>query len=42
MPMQEFDNFIEVVGKIKKEYKIKDYGATIIKMAEIVKKQLQN
>ena len=27
---------------IKKEYKIKDYGATIIKMAEIVKKQSQN
>jgi len=36
-PKEVYDNFLEITTRIKKEYDIKDYGASIIKMAEIAK-----
>jgi len=36
MPMQNYEMFTDVISKIKEEFGIKDYGATLIKMASIV------
>ena len=35
MPMQQYEKFSDVVSQIKNDYDIKDYGATLIKMAYI-------
>jgi hypothetical protein len=36
LPMQDYTKFTDVISMIKEEYGIKDYGATLIKMASIV------
>lgn len=40
-PKQDYEKFIEVVGKIRKDFDIKDYGTSLIKMAELANETLK-